>query len=77
MILWEAQNKKVGDSSQITFICYVESSHEQYVFMPTWTNGEMILLMYSPHFFSRFTKCMKISINGIELIKRYFKQNNN
>ena len=45
--------------------------------MPTWKNGEMMLLMYPLTFSAVSPKCMEISINGIELIKRYFKQNNN
>jgi hypothetical protein len=77
IILWEAQNKKnIGDNSLISFICYQETPHGRYAYMPTWSDKKLILIVYPPHFFSRFAKRMDLSITGVDLIKRYFEINN-
>ena len=77
IILWEARSKKnIGDNSLVTFICYQETIHGRYAFMPTWDNGSLILIVYPPHFFSRFAERMSLDITGINLIRRYFEKNN-
>ncbi|MFT0577699.1 hypothetical protein [Bacteroides thetaiotaomicron] len=77
IILWEARNKKnIGDNSLITFLCYQETPHGRYVFMPTWSNGSLILIVYPPHFFSRFAERMSLDVTGVNLIRRYFEKNN-
>lgn len=77
IILWEARNKKnVGDDSLISFVCYQETEHGRYAYMPTWANKKLILIIYPPHFFSRFAERMNMDLSGVELIKRYFEKNN-
>lgn len=77
LILWEARSKKnIGDNSLITFICYQETPHGRYVYMPTWNNDSLILIVYPPHFFSRFSCRMSLDMAGVNLIRRYFERNN-
>lgn len=77
IILWEARNKKnVGDDSLISFVCYQETEHGRYAYMPTWVDKKLILIIYPPHFFSRFGERMNLNLSGVELIKRYFEKNN-
>lgn len=77
IILWEARNRKnVGDDSLISFVCYQETPHGRYAYMPTWANKKLILIIYPPHFFSRFAERMNMDLSGVELIKRYFEKNN-
>lgn len=77
IILWEARNKKnVGDDSLISFVCYQETAHGRYAYMPTWADKKLILIVYPPHFFSRFAERMDLSLSGVDLIRRYFEKNN-
>lgn len=77
VILWEARNRKnVGDDSLISFVCYQETPHGRYAYMPTWADKKLILIVYPPHFFSRFAERMNLNLSGVELIKRYFEKNN-
>lgn len=77
IILWEARNKKnVGDNSLISFVCYRETAHGRYAYMPTWADKKLILIVYPPHFFSRFAERMDLSLSGVDLIRRYFEKNN-
>lgn len=77
IILWEARSKKnVGDDSLISFVCYQETPHGRYAYMPTWADKKLILIVYPPHFFSRFAERMNLNLSGVELIKRYFEKNN-
>lgn len=76
IILFEARGKKeIGDLCRITFVCVCNSSHGYYAFMPTITNGKQRLIMYPPHFFSRFATRCGIDLTGIDLIRRYFTLN--
>lgn len=77
IILWEARSKKnVGDNSLISFVCYQDTPHGRYAYMPTWADKKLILIVYPPHFFSRFAKRMNLNLTGVDLIKRYFEINN-
>lgn len=77
IILWEARSKKnVGDNSLISFVCYQDTPHGRYAYMPTWADKKLILIVYPPHFFSRFAKRMNLNLTGVALIKRYFEINN-
>lgn len=77
IILWEARSKKnVGDDSLISFVCYQETPHGRYAYMPTWAGKKLILIVYPPHFFSRFAERMNLDLSGVDLIKRYFEKNN-
>lgn len=76
IILFEARGKKeIGDLCRITFVCVYNSSHGYYAVMPTCTNGIHHLVMYPPHFFSRFAQRCGIDLTGIDLIRRYFTIN--
>lgn len=76
IILWEAKSKKnVGDNALITFVCYQDTKVGKYAFMPTWESGELILIVYPPHFFQRFAERMNMNLTGIDLIRRYFERN--
>lgn len=77
IILWEARNKKnIGDESLISFVCYQETAHGRYAYMPTWADKKLILNIYPPHFFSRYATRMNLNLSGVDLIKRYFEKNN-
>lgn len=77
MILWEAHNKKeVGDACRISFVCYIDTGHGKYAYMPTFIKDKMFLLAYPPHFFSRFAERMGLGLTGVELMRRFFEQNN-
>lgn len=77
IILWEARSKKnIGDKALVTLVCYHETSHGRYVFMPTWNDDKLILIVYPPHFFSRFAERMELDVTGVDLLRRYFERNN-
>lgn len=77
LILWEAHSKKeIGDDCRISFVCYHDTGHGKYAYMPTFVNGKMVLLAFPPHIFSRFAERMEINFAGTKLIKRYFEMNN-
>lgn len=76
MILWEAKTKKnIGDNSIITFVCLHETTHGRYAYMPTWVDGNLRLIVYPPHFFSRYSARMEIPLFGVDLIKHFFERN--
>lgn len=78
IILWEAKSKKnVSDNALITFVCYQETDHGRYAFMPSWSNGVLELIVYPPHFFSRYAQRTNLGLTGVDLIRRYFEVNNN
>lgn len=78
IILWEALDRtNVCDKSLISFVCYYYTPRGKYAIMPTFNKGNIILLMFPPHFFSRFGKRSGINLIGKELIKRYFEVNYN
>lgn len=77
LILWEARSKKeIGDDCRISFVCYHDTGHGRYAYMPAFVKGKMILLVFPPHFFSRFAERMGLGITGEELMKRHFEINN-
>lgn len=78
IILWEALDRSnVCDKSLISFVCYYDTPRGKYAIMPTFNEGNIILLMFPPHFFSRFANRSGIDLTGKELIKRYFEMNYN
>lgn len=77
LILWEAHSKKeIGDDCRISFVCYHDTEHGKYAYMPTFVKGKMVLLAFPPHIFSRFAERMEINFAGTKLMKRYFEMNN-
>lgn len=76
IILWEARTKKsIGDKSLITFICYQETPRGRYAFMTTYVNDDLLLIVYPPHFFSRFAERMNLNLTGLDLMRRFFEYN--
>lgn len=77
IILFEARSKKeIGELCRITFVAIYNSPHGYYAVMPSSSNGVNHLILYPPHFFSRFAERCNIKLSGIELIRRYFALNN-
>lgn len=77
ILLFEARKKKeVGDMARITFVCYFDSPHGYYVVMPTFTNGKQHLIIYPPHFFSRYASRCGVEKSGIKLLAHFFRRNN-
>lgn len=78
IILWEALSRSnVGDKALISFVCYYDTPNGKYAIFPSFYEGEIILLMFPPHFFSRFANRSGINLTGKDLIKRYFDMNYN
>lgn len=78
LILWEALNRSnIGDRSLISFVCFYDTPHGKYAIMPSFSEGGIMLLMFTPHFFSRFANRAVIDLTGKDLIKRYFEINYN
>lgn len=76
LIVWEAKSKKnIGDNAIITFVCMHDTPHGRYAYMPTFVDGNLILIAYAPHFFSRYAERMGIKLTGLDLFLRYFKMN--
>ncbi len=77
IVFFEARSKKeFGDNSRVTFVCTYESKNGLHAIMFTNTNNKAHLIVYPPHFFSRYANRMNIELTGIELIKQFFKYNN-
>lgn len=78
IILWEAKSKKhTGDKSLLTLICWQDTSIGKYVFMPSLDDNDMSLVIYPPHFFSRYAERTGLNLTGIDLIRQFFEKNAN
>ncbi|TAJ13059.1 hypothetical protein DMA11_10360 [Marinilabiliaceae bacterium JC017] len=76
LILFEARSKKEhGDMSRINFVCYVDSPHGYYAFMPSFMNEIFHLVIYPPHFFSRFSLRCGVNLTGVKLMTYFFERN--
>lgn len=77
IILLEARTRKeIKDDCRITYVVTYESPHGAYVVMVSWVNnGNPQLIIYPPHFFSRFRERMNLSEKGILLMIRFFHNN--
>lgn len=75
LVLFEAKSRADKHDSRVTFVCVADSPRGYYAFMPTSTNGKLHLVMYQPHFFSRYRARFKKKEHGIELIAEFFKLN--
>lgn len=76
LILFEARTKKeIGEDCRITFVTCYNSPHGYYAVMVSFTNNRQHLIMYPPHFFSRYAERCGINLSGIDLMIRYFKMN--
>lgn len=76
LIFFEARRKKeVGEKCRITFVCLHNTNKGYHAIMVTFTEGVRHLVLFTPHFFSRYAERCGIELSGIELIKRYFRHN--
>ena len=76
IILFESRSKKeIGDACRITFATYYNSPHGYYAVMVSFVNNKPHLIMYPPHFFSRYAERCGINLFGIDLMIRFFKLN--
>ena len=75
-IIYEARSKKdIGDLTRMTM--YVQGNfNTKYVFMPSWMDGKLMVLIYPAHFFSRFAERCGIDLPSDQLLYRFFKHNN-
>lgn len=77
LLFYEARTRKeVNDNVRMTLVCTYNTKHGLHAIMFTNTNKQAHLIMYPPHFFSRYAERMKIELTGIELMKAFFKHNN-
>lgn len=76
--LYEAKSKRDRkEESRVSFICIVDSPKGLFGIMPTFTDGKFHVILYSPHFFSRYAERFGVSKTGRELILHFFKKNYN
>lgn len=76
LVLREARTKKeYGDNCRITFVTTHDTPHGIYAIMVSWVEGQPQLILYPPHFFSRFRERMKLSESGKNLMLRFFRFN--
>jgi hypothetical protein len=78
IIFFEARSKKeVGDNCRICCTTYFNTKHGTYAVLVTFTEGKQHLILYPPHFFSRFASRCGIELHGVDLIVRFFQYNYN
>lgn len=76
LILYEAKSKKeTGDNSRVTFVACYNSPHGHYAVMISFINGNNHLVIYPPHFFSRYAMRCGINLSGIDLMLHFFRFN--
>lgn len=76
LIVREARNKKeVLDNCRITYAVTHDTPHGLYCVMLTWVEGDMQLVFYPPHFFSRFRTRLNLNETGIKLMFRFLQFN--
>lgn len=76
LIFFESRSKKeVGNFGRIIFVTYFNSPHGIYAIMPAFTNSAPHLVIYPPHFFSRYANRAGVDKSGVELLVNYFKYN--
>lgn len=76
IVFFEAQTKKeIGEDARITMICLLNTIIGYQVIMISYMSGKPHLILYSPHFFSRYKERMNIDKTGIDLIVEYFRYN--
>lgn len=76
IILWEAKSKKnTGDLSLVTTVCVIDTRQGRYVLMPCLVSDRRTVMLFTPHFFQRFSLRAGIDLRGEDLIRRYFERN--
>ena len=75
IIIFEAKNKKeIEGKSRVSFICLIDSPKGFYAITPNLKNKKKLIL-YAPHFFSRYAERGKVEKTGKNLISWYFTRN--
>lgn len=75
VIIWTAKSRKyTGDNCLITSFEIIELNRK-YAIMAAFTEEEPLFLIYTPHFFSRFSERAGIEASGTDLIIRFFEKN--
>ena len=77
VLFFEARSKRDMNDSRVSFVCLTDSRIGLHAFMPTTIDGDMFIVMYPPHFFSRYRDRFSPDLTGLPLIKRYFRHNYN
>lgn len=76
LLLIEAKNKKyVGDDCLMTMVSIPLLNGSRYAIMWSSIQGQSIHIIFTPHFFSRYSLRAGIDLKGEDLILRYFKIN--
>lgn len=76
LLLIEAKNKKyVGDDCLTTMVSIPLLNGNRYAIMWSSIQGQSIHIIFTPHFFSRYSLRAGIDLKGEDLILRYFKIN--
>lgn len=75
MLIYEARTKKDRKDSRIHFIVINNSDKGLWCVMPTFANDQLHIIIYQPHFFSRYRERFKINFTGERLIYEYFSRN--
>ena len=77
IIFLEAKTKKeIGEECRINFVTYYDSPHGVYALMLTSTSGKQHLILYPPHFFTRYMERMNLDLPRLQLIQQFFAVNN-
>lgn len=76
LILFEARTKKeIREDCRITFVTCYNSPHGYYAVLISFLKEKAHLILYPPHFFSRYAKRCHVNLSGIDLMIQFFKLN--
>ena len=77
LILVEAPSRQAthSNNSKITFVCMLNHDNGVYCFMPSWVQGKLVMLVFVPHFMSRYALRAGKDQRGRDLIVQYFRKN--
>lgn len=76
IILMEAKSKKdIGDKCYTSYVSLVNSDKGRYAITCVVSLGKLQFIIFTPHFFQRFSFRAGIDLTGTDLIHRYFKLN--
>lgn len=76
IILMEAKSKKdIGNKCLASYVSLVNSDEGRYAITSVVSLGKLQFIIFTPHFFQRFSLRTGINLTGTELIHRYFKLN--
>jgi len=77
LIQLEARTRKeIGENSRMHSVCYADViGRGYYAYLLTSTNDRWHMIIYPPHFFSRYAQRCNIHLHGIDLMERFFRDN--